>query len=401
MANLLPVKDALRQILADVVPVGEEIVALDDALGRTLAMPVIAERDQPPFHASAMDGYAVRFEDVVGKTPMLKLVGLSRAGHGFAERLKPGEAVRIFTGAPVPEGADAVVVQENVTADGDRVQVNEAESRPRHIRKKGLDVARGDMLIAAGTLLTARHIGLAASANQAHLAVRRKPVIAILPTGDELVEPGSLPRDDQILSSNNHALSSFVRSFGGLAVDLGIVGDTLPALEAAIERGLDADVLVTIGGASVGDHDLVQEALVRSGLKLAFWRLAIRPGKPLMFGHLEGKRVLGLPGNPVSALVCARVFLHPLMMALLGRTAGDDVETVPLAEGLKANDERQDYIRAKLVRDAGGRLCARAMEIQDSSMQRSLANADCLIIRPPHAPTAEAGSAVEILRLDF
>jgi len=399
---LMPVEEALAAIIAGVEPLPPETVALDDAWERTLAEDLAAGRDQPPFNASAMDGYAVHGDDVDGTQPVLKVVGQSAAGRAYTGPVKRGEAVRIFTGAPVPDDCDTVVIQENTVRDGDLIRLTTPGTRGRHIRRRGVDFAAGQVLIAAGTRLNARHIGVAAAANQAQLKVRRKPLVAILPTGDELVAPGEVPRADQIISSNNHALAAFVRRMGGEPVDLGIVADRMEALDKAIARGLDADILVTIGGASVGDHDLIQAALKARGLDLAFWKIAMRPGKPMMFGRLGATRVVGLPGNPVSAQVCARIFLKPLIDRLLGRNAEDDQpDLLPVATALGANDQRQDYLRAQIIRDAEKGAMVAPQSLQDSSLQHNFAKADCLIIRPPHAPEAEPGTPVPILRLDF
>ncbi|WP_342641759.1 molybdopterin molybdotransferase MoeA [Rhodoligotrophos ferricapiens] len=403
---LLPVEEALGRVLDGVAPIGQECIPLDQAWQRVLAEDVRATRDQPPFDASAMDGYAVRGDDVDGSKPKLLIIGTSQAGRGFTGAIGPGESVRIFTGAPLPPGADTVVIQENTRREGDRVILTEPGQRGRHVRRSGLDFRAGDLLIAAGTRLNARHIGLAAAANHHELPVRRRPRIAILPTGDELVAPGSTPRGDQIISSNNHSLAAFIRAMGAEPVDLGIVGDDLAALDAAIARGLSADVLVTIGGASVGDHDLVQKALIARGVDIAFWRIAMRPGKPLMFGHVQTGsaqpvRVMGLPGNPVSALICARIFLKPLIGALLGRPEQDDTEIYPLASALGANDQRQDYVRGRFRRSKAAGITVEPFSLQDSSLQQSFAAADCLIVRRPFAPAAASGEPVEVLRLDF
>ncbi|WP_137392359.1 molybdopterin molybdotransferase MoeA [Rhodoligotrophos defluvii] len=398
---LLPVEEALARVLDGVAPMPAEQVPLDEAWQRTLADDVIATRDQPPFDASAMDGYAVRGDDVDQKTPRLSVIGTAQAGHAFRDTLGPGQAVRIFTGAPLPDGADTVVIQENTRREGDAVVLTEPGQRGRHVRRRGLDFRAGDVLIPAGVRLNARHIGLAAAANHGMLAVRRRPRIAILSTGDELVPPGGNPRADQIISSNDRALAAFARAMGAEPIDLGIAGDSLQALDEAIGRGLHADVLVTIGGASVGERDLVQQALTARGLALDFWRIAMRPGKPLMFGRLPSTRVLGLPGNPVSALVCARIFLRPLIAALLGRPHRDELEMLPLAKSLPENDQRQDYLRARFVHRPDGSLAVEPFSLQDSSLQQSFAAADCLVIRRPFAPAAPAGSLAEILRLDF
>jgi molybdopterin molybdotransferase len=397
---LLPVDEARARILKGVKPLAAEGVHLPDALGRVLARDVKAKRDQPPFDSSAMDGYALRIADAASAPAKLKTIGMSAAGHGFSGRIKAGEAVRIFTGAPVPKGADTVVIQENTEAQGDRVTITQAPNKGQNIRSRGLDFAKGDIVLRANTILTARDLGLAAAANHAELPVRRKPHVAILATGDELVPPGGLPRADQIFASNGFALQGFISRFGGEARDLGIVRDDLKATMRAIARAGDAQVLITTGGASVGMHDLVQEALTRSGIKLDFWKIAMRPGKPLMFGNIGATRVLGVPGNPVSSLVCATMFLRPAIDAMLGRLVEPEPQpTALLGRDLPENDSREDYLRSRLSHDAQGRLVATPFDKQDSSMLSFLSKADCLVVRVPRAPAIKAGTVVNIVPL--
>ncbi|MFO1122478.1 MAG: gephyrin-like molybdotransferase Glp [Hyphomicrobiales bacterium] len=399
---LMPVEEARARILAGVKPLAAERVGLDAALGRVLAKPVRATRDQPPFAASAMDGFAVRAEDVATVPATLDIIGTSAAGQGFRRQLRTGQAVRIFTGAPLPPGADAVVIQENtVRPDADHVTIH-APARPaQNVRDRGLDFRHGEDLLPAAIRLNARDIGLASAGNAAAIAVRRRPVVAIFATGDELVLPGQRPRPDQIVSSNGKALAALVRQVGGEVMDLGIVPDNLRATVRAVRRAAPAHVLVTTGGASVGDHDFVQEALLSAGVKIDFWKIAMRPGKPFMYGRKSGQHVLGLPGNPVSALVCARLFLKPLLDTLLGLPTGDDHVMARLGSPMKANDERQDYVRARLDVGSDGSRVATPYAKQDSSMQRTFRNADCLIVRPPRAPAADAGALVPVLLIDF
>ena len=399
--SLLSVDEAKARILKGVKPAAAETVSLEDALGRVLVRDVNATRDQPPFDSSAMDGYAVKFRDVTVPPARLLNIGMSAAGHAFGGRVKAGQAVRIFTGAPVPDGADTVVIQENTKVQGAAVTVLHAPRQGQNIRPRGLDFARGDVLLRGSTILGARDLGLAAAANRSSLAVRRHPRVAILATGDELVRPGARPRADQIFASNGYALKGLIYRFGGKPFDLGIVGDDLRATMRAIGRARDADVLVTTGGASVGMHDLVQEALTRSGIKLDFWKIAMRPGKPLMFAREGGRRIIGLPGNPVSALVCARIFLKPLLSGLLGLPSDDDLVEAQLEAPLPANDQRQDYVRAKLARAVDGSYRVSAFPKQDSSMQRTFAEAGGLIVREPFAPAVKEGSMVRVLPLDF
>jgi len=397
---LLPVEDALERMLEALQPTGAERVGLDEALGRTLAGPIAARRDQPPFPASAMDGYAVRAADTTAVPGELSVIGQSRAGEAYSGRIKRGEAVRTFTGAPVPRGADAILIQENteIAAPG-RVRVKESVAEGAFIRRRGLDFARGEVLLDTGRVIDARAIGLAAAMNNAEVAVRRRPEVAILATGDELVPPGAEPGPDQIIGSNSAALAAFVREAGGMPRDLGIAPDDASEIARRLDTAGGASLVLTIGGASVGEHDLVHQALSQLGIRLEFWKIAMRPGKPLMFARRGRQLIIGLPGNPVSAQVCARIFVRPILEKLLGRPAASRERTASLGEALPANDQRQDYLRARLETASGGRLIARPYSRQDSSMQRVFADADCLIVRPPHAPPAEAGSEVTILPL--
>ncbi len=394
---LLPVSEALARILNAARLTGVETAKLEDALGRAAATGIKARRNQPPFDASAMDGYAVRHEDVDALPASLKLIGTSSAGHAFKGKVKPGTAVRILTGAPLPAGADTIVIQENTRAEEDHVTVLEPTLKGRNIRNLGLDFKSGDLLVPAGAKLGARDIGLAASGNNPLVRVRKKVRVAILTTGDELVLPGARARADQIMSSNSHALAAFARACGAEVIDLGIIKDDLRAITAAIKRASSADILVTTGGASVGDHDFVQEALKRAGVKIDFWKIAMRPGKPFMFGTKGRLCVLGLPGNPVAALVCAQLFFKPLIDAMHGIALPSVPIMARLGADLAANDHRQDYLRATLAYGTDGVRVATAASKQDSSMQRVMRNAHCLIVREPNAPAAKLGDLVEIL----
>lgn len=401
---LLPVEVALARLLRDAVPLGTETVPLAQAGGRVLSQPIVAHRTQPPFNASAMDGYAIHAADVVSVPVDLKIIGESAAGKRFFGAVQPGEAVRIFTGAPVPEGADTVLIQENTERlSGDSVRVLQTIAQGRNIRRAGLDFASGDVLIEPGRILDPAALSLAAAANNAELPVVRQPKVAILATGDELVTPGTLPGPDQIIASNTPGIGEIVRLHGGVILDLGVVRDRIEDIEAAIGNAIDmgADVLVTSGGVSVGDHDLVHAALTRRGLELDFWKIAMRPGKPLMSGRLQptGLRVLGLPGNPVSSLICAHLFLAPLVSALAGRPYKPDIRTARLGQDLPANDLRRDHIRADIVMDANGAFVATPLALQDSSMLSALARANGLIIREPHAEAAYAGDPCQVFIL--
>jgi molybdopterin molybdotransferase len=397
---MISVEEALGRVTAAFAPLEAETVPLAEALGRVLAENVAAKVSQPPVAVSAMDGYAVHAADVASLPAILRCVGEAPAGGSFARELGPGEAVRIFTGGPVPAGADTIVIQENTKVEGTTVTVVAAAPPGRYIRPAGLDFRRGEIGLRKGRRLTARDIGLAAAMNLAALPVRRKPKIAVLATGDELVPLGTTPGPHQIVSSNGIALAAFIAAQGGLAVDLGIARDSIGQLREAAAKAMEADLLVTTGGVSVGDHDLVQEAFGQIGFAADFWQVAMRPGKPLLFGRLGRLPVLGFPGNPVSALVCAMIYLGPSIATMLGAAETSiPTQTALLGIDLAANDHRQDYMRARLSFDAEGNQVVTPFPRQDSSMLSCLAEAGCLVIRPPHAPAAKAGSRVHILTL--
>ena len=401
--SLLPVDEARARILADIDPIGDtEQVPLATAIGRRLAQDVTAIRSQPPFPASAMDGYAVRSVDTVTPPRDLEIIGEAPAGHGFSGTVGPGQAVRIFTGAPVPEGADAIIIQEDTERLDDRtVKIGVEVPSGNYVRPEGLDFARGDVVLRAGQLLDAGRITVAAAMNFPRLPVKRRPHVAILATGDELVAPGGEPGMDQIIASNGFGVRSIAEADGATVTDLGIAEDRQDVIETAIERAIaeKADILVTLGGASVGKHDLVQSALIARGMALDFWRIAMRPGKPLMYGKLGALHVLGLPGNPVSSLVCSHLFLRPLIARLSGASEADPHRDAVLGRNVGKNDRRQDYLRAKLERLADGTLVATPFEKQDSSMTRIFAESDCLVIRAPHAQAAKAGDKCRIFLL--
>lgn len=398
---MISVAEAHRRIVDGLAPVGAETIPVAAALGRVLADDVVARLTQPPSAVSAMDGYAVRGADVAAAPVTLRQIATIPAGKVFDGRVGPGECARIFTGAALPDGADTIVIQEDTSADGDRVTVREAASVGRYVRPAGLDFRAGDTVLKAGEFVTVRRLGLAAAMNHPWLRVRRRPRVAILATGDEVVMPGEPVGRGQIVSSNGLALGAFVQAWGGEPIQLGIAPDRVDALQDMAMAAQGADLLVTTGGASVGEHDLVRSALQPKGLSLDFWQIAMRPGKPLMFGRVGVTPLLGLPGNPVSSLVCSLIFLRPALLRLLG-VPQTDVQLEPAVSGtdLPVNDRRQDYLRATLSRSVGGALVATPFAKQDSSMLRLLAAADCLIVRPPHAPALPAGSPVEILRFD-
>lgn len=401
--SLLPVTDALDRLLNAARPTQRtEKVALHEAQGRVLAENVTARLTQPPFDNSAMDGYAVRHSDIAELGSILKVAGISAAGHAFEGSAGPGETVRIFTGAPLPAFADTVLLQEDaeVLEDG-RIRTTFLTPKGRHIRPRGQDFSEGDVVLKAGDVLDAGRLTVAAAMNHATLTVYARPRIAVLATGDELVAPGTTPGASQIIASNTYGISAIAREAGAEIIDLGIVADDKQAMLGAVRHALslDIDVLVTLGGASVGDFDLVQPVLGEAGMELDFWRIAMRPGKPLMVGRLGAVQVFGLPGNPVSSLVCSVLFLEPLVRRLAHLPDRSRVRNALTAVPLKENDHRQDFVRAKITRDAAGDLSVTPFTKQDSSMMKIFAEAEGLLIRQPNAPAAAAGSACQVLLL--
>jgi molybdopterin molybdotransferase len=403
---LLSVAEARARILAGVsTDRPAETIALERASGRTLARDLAARRTQPPVAMSAMDGYAVRASDLSQLPVALKLIGESTAGHGFQGSIGRLETVRIFTGAPVPAGCDAILIQENAREVEGFVEPYEAVASGRNIRAKGIDFTEGEVLLTAGTRLGPANIGLAAAMNHAKVAVVRRPRVAILATGDELVRPGEALGGDQIVATNSFSIAALIEAAGGEPLDLGIAKDELSALETGVgaARDLQADLLVTLGGASVGDYDLVKPALAKQGMELNFWKIAVRPGKPVIHGRLGPMIILGLPGNPAAAVVAGIAFLAPLVRALCGDPdAGRDrSEPATLGKPLRANDSRQDYMRATLRPSETGLPVATPFDLQDSSLLRILAQAQCLVIRAPYAPPAAAGDICRVVRLQF
>lgn len=399
---VLSVEEALARILADAKPTTTEPVSLKDAAGRTLSQSLKANLTQPPFDASAMDGYAVRKLDVAALPATLRVIGEAAAGHPFDSPLETGQAVRIFTGAPLPQGADAVVIQENTTRDGDRVTIAQGQPDPGHVRPRGGDFCAGAVMIEPGTRLEPRHISLAAASGHADLNVHRKPVVAILATGDELVPPGTTPGPGQIVASNSYAIAAMATRAGAETRLLDIAKDTLESLAARLHEAKDADILVTIGGASVGDHDLVSPALKAAGYQMDFWKIAMRPGKPLMFAHKDHQRAIGLPGNPVSSIICSHIFLLPLIASLSG-SAPQHTSPIEarLTTDLEQNGPRQHYMRGALKQDAEGNLWITPAHSQDSSLLSVLAHSNALIVRKPHEPSRTADEKVTVLRIDF
>ena len=399
---LISVAQALDHVLSHAVPLPPEQVPLDDALGRVLAADLEALRTQPPADVSAMDGYAARASDVATAPVELRVIGEVAAGRPFTSAVGTGQAARIFTGGVMPAGADTVVVQEITERKPDAVTVLKPVSKGRHIRRQGLDFRRGDTLFSAGRRLSARDLALLAGMNHPIVPVHRRPKVALFATGDELVPPGAEPGPGQIVYSNGFALAALARQEGTAVVDLGLVKDELEPTVAAVRAARQdaADILVTTGGASVGEYDLVHKAFAAEGMDLSFWKVAMRPGRPLMYGRLAGMQVLGLPGNPVSAYVCAFLFLVPLIRRMSGRSdLAMPTESALLGSDLSANDERADYLRATLRESSEGPI-ATAFPVQDSSMMVPLAKADCLIIRKPYAPASAAGSRCVIVRFE-
>jgi molybdopterin molybdotransferase len=399
--TLMAVAEALQRVLADARPLPAATVALYEALGCVLTEDLNARRTQPPAAVSAMDGYAVRAADVTQAPVRLALIGEVAAGHPFKGEVEVGQAARIFTGGVMPKGADTVVIQELTAREGDTVTIQKPTAKGRNVRDRGIDFVQGQPLLRKGCRLSDRDLMLAAAMNYPALSVHRRPKVAVLGTGDELVAPGSTPSPGEIVYSNGFALAALARNEGAEVSDLGIAPDRVEEIAAAVRRARDggADILLISGGASVGEHDLVQRALAAEGLDLSFWRVALRPGRPMLHGRLGVLQVLGVPGNPVSSYVCAFLFLVPLIRRLAGR---EDIERVPeparLGRDLPANDERADYMRATLSTGPDGPI-ATPLPNQDSSLMAPLAQADCLLIREPNAPAAAVGSPCVILKL--
>ena len=395
---MISVDEAVERILRSFTLLSSQSVPIAEAHGRVLAEDAVAGLDQPPAPLSAMDGYAVRAADAKADAT-LKIVGEAPAGHPYAGHLESGEAVRIFTGGVVPEGADAVVLQEDVSASGNRVLIKETPALGENVRPRGLDFRAGETLVRRGRRLSARDVALLAAADFAFVSAVRKPRVAIVATGDELSLPGEPRRPGGIVASSTFALQAMVGEWGGDAFDVGILPDKPEAFAGLPAATKDADLIVTQGGASVGDHDLVQSALAPHGFALDFWKIAMRPGKPLIFGSLRGTPFMGLPGNPVSAMVCAFHFIRPALATMLGTDYRPPIVKARLALPLRPNGRRQDYLRARLTR-RDGILVAEPFEQQDSSMQKVFAESDGLIVRAIRAPAAQAGEEVDVFLLN-
>lgn len=392
---MLTTEEALEKTLALMTATAHEVVSLETAAGRVLAAPVVASRNQPPFAASAMDGYAVRAADSAeGAT--LDVIGEAQAGGGFSGAVGPGQAVRIFTGAPVPDGADAILIQENATRDSDRLTVNDAPATGRYIRPAGLDFKTGDA-ITAPRRLTPSDIALAAAMNAPRLTVYRKPVVHLIATGDELVMPGETPGPTQIITSNNFGVAALLAAHGAAPVIQPIARDDKAALVAALDRAGDADLIVTLGGASVGDYDLVQQVFGDEGMDLSFYKVAMRPGKPLMAGRVRGIPMIGLPGNPVSSMVLAHLLLRPAMDALQGLPPRAlPRRRAKLASPLAANGPREHFMRARAEETADG-LIVTPFENQDSSVLSLMAEANALAVHPPRGGALDVGDGIEVI----
>jgi molybdopterin molybdotransferase len=400
VAALISVEEALLRVLDGVSVLPAEEIPIDAAHGRVLAATLASRRTQPPADLSSMDGYAVQAADIEELPARLVMIGESAAGRPFQGSMKAGDTVRIFTGAVMPPGGDQVVPQEGVAREGDRVTIN-AAPKGKFVRRQGFDFKAGQVMLEAGRRLNARDIGLAAAMDHATIMVARRPRVAIVATGDELVEPGGGDAPDKIVASNPLALAALIRQEGGEPIALGIFPDNLDAIGGAIRaaRELDVDLILTIGGASVGDHDLIAPALNQEGFTIAFHRIAMRPGRPMLLGLADKLRVIGLPGNPVSSFVCSFLFLVPLLRKMQGRTDTlPEAEPAILGRAVDANDHRQDFLRAKFSRGGDGRLIATPFKLQDSSMQAVLHAADGLVVRAPHAAAAPEGARCGVLR---
>lgn len=403
--SLLPVDEALARILSLAEPHGFEQVPLTSAGGRVVAEPVKAHLLQPPFDCSAMDGYALIAPENISYPLELTVIGESAAGKRFDGQLSEGQAVRIFTGAPMPAGADSIVIQEDTERSGDRLTIRHGLYKGRHIRRAGLDFAPGDVILPKRKALDAPALSLAAASGNAAISVFKQPRIAILATGDELVPPGTVPGPDQIVASNSVGIAEIVRRAGGKPEDMGIINDDPAKIESAISAALidGVDVLVTIGGASVGDRDYVHGALQNCGVDLAFWKIAMRPGKPLMYGRKtvldKTVHVIGLPGNPVSSLVCSLIFLRPLVAKLSGIDLAADIRPAKFGQPMSANDHRRDFVRATVEKAIDGTLIAKPCPVQDSSMLSALVGSNALLIREENAPAAAIGDSCAILML--
>jgi molybdopterin molybdotransferase len=391
---MISVSEALDRLFALVTPMPLETVPLAEAVGRVMAKDATATRTQPPFPASAMDGYAVRASDAQSGQS-LEVIGESAAGHGFSGAVGTGQTVRIFTGAPVPDGADTILIQEDADRDGDRITPREAPTHGAYVRPAGGDFKTGETL-SAPRRLTPRDIALLAAMNVAEVTVSRRPLVALIPTGDELVLPGETPGPDQIVSSNNYGLAAMLSGIGAEPRLCPIARDNRQSLTDAMKEAEGADLVITLGGASVGDHDLVAEVLGNHGLTLDFYKIGMRPGKPLMAGRIGAMPMIGLPGNPVSAMVCGEIFVRPTVDAMMGLPAEERQQRpTVLAKDVGQNGPREHYMRAIVGTDGQ----CEVFENQDSSLVATLARANALVVRAPRAPAAKSGDIVSYIPL--
>lgn len=399
---LLPVDDAIAQIIAAMPLMPSETLCLNktsmaDLIGRVLADDITAALTHPPHDVSAMDGYAVRASDVATLPATLTQIGESAAGHPFDEAIGDGEAVRIFTGGYCPQGTEVIILQEDTTAEGNSISISDAPKPGVFIRPMGNDFRSGKVIAKTGEVLTARKIALIAAAGHGEVNVRKKPVVAVISTGDELVAPGVTPEAGQIVSSNGVFLCAMLTAIGATPLHIGIIGDNEADLSRAFDEAASAQLIITSGGASVGEHDGIARHMTADASALTFWRIAMRPGKPLIFGHVNGTPLLGLPGNPVSTGVCGVVFAGSAIRAMLGQDTNLPYEMAVLDQDLPANDKRQDFLRAKFYRDDQGRLHAKPFDKQDSGMLNLLAEANGFIIRLVMADAAKAGDLAVVL----
>ena len=398
---MLSIEEAIDKVRAGCAPLPSEEIFVTDALGRVLAEDVVAQVSHPPQAVSAMDGYAVRAADAATVPCTLERIGEAAAGHGFDGTVGPGQCARIFTGGALPKGADSIVIQEDTEASGTAITIKEAAEPGAWVRPEGLDFAAGRTLLEKGRLVTARDLGLMAAAGATWVRVTRKPRIAVISTGDEVVMPGAPRRADQIVSSNSVAIVAYADVMGAEATNLGVAQDRPEHLRELLADAKGYDMLVTSGGASVGDHDLIRSVFGDAGLELDFYKIAMRPGKPLIFGHIGETRLLGLPGNPVSTGVTTAIFLRAAIETMLGLAPSPLYQAATLGRDLKANGKRLDFMRARLEPNADGLPVATPFERQDSSMLALLAGADCLVMREIGAPEAKAGDTVKIVPLGF
>ena len=392
---LLPVPEALETILNRSHPIETEIISIHDALGRVLADDVRSQLTQPPFAASAMDGYAVRFDDIGGP---LTLIGESQAGKSFEGSLSNGEALRIFTGAPVPVGADTVIMQENTSFEGNQVTINECRAKGINIRKIGEDFKKDDILLKKGVKITARHIAVIAAGNVEKICVYRKPKVAILSTGDELLDVGSEISPDKIVNSNVPLFMALIKENGGIPVNLGTARDTLDDVKAKISKVKDVDIFVSIGGVSVGDYDIIKDVLKDAGLKVDFWKVAMKPGKPIVYGDFKGIHYFGMPGNPSSAYICFVNFMLPAMNKMQGLGEyGYPISHAILDHDIKEGSGRMNFMRAIYTENQDGIKTVSANFSQSSALLKTMSDANCLLIRDVKAPPAKAGELVKIV----